>query len=152
MLTANQGLRRRFSTTITFCSYTPEELWQLTCLMGAQNEDLIAADAEAVLRPVFTRYYSQESLTPDGDVIRGIDWLGNGGFVRNLVEKARDHRNNRLDDEDLDALLAADDFDPTDAALLRRFKELTAEDFGEGLTSAVADAERGRGITEASGI
>ncbi|MBB3753640.1 type VII secretion ATPase EccA [Mycolicibacterium sp. BK634] len=152
MLTANQGLRRRFSTTITFCSYTPDELWQLTCLMGAQNEDLIAADAEAVLRPVFTRYYSQESLTPDGDVIRGIDWLGNGGFVRNLVEKARDHRNNRLDDEDLDALLAADDFDPADEALLRRFKELTAEDFSEGLTSAVADAERGRGPVDGPGI
>ena len=27
MLSANQGLRGRFSTTITFESYTPEELW-----------------------------------------------------------------------------------------------------------------------------
>ena len=27
-----------------------------------------------------------------GDVVRGIDWLGNAGFVRNVIEKARDHR------------------------------------------------------------
>src|ERR1700756_1136801 len=108
MLGANQGLRRRFSTTIVFDSYTPDELWQLTVLMGEQNEDIIAADVGDVLLPVFTRYYNEMSETPAGDVIRGTDWLGNGGFVRNVVEKARDHRNNRLDTAELDELLAVD--------------------------------------------
>jgi hypothetical protein len=74
--------------------------------------------------------------------VRGIDWLGNAGFVRNLIEKARDHRNSRLDDADLDALLAADDFDPNDDTLLRRLRELTATDFAEGLALAVADAKQ----------
>ena len=55
-----------------------------------------------MLRPVFTRYYNERSVTPAGDVIRGIDWLGNGGFVRNVVEKARDHRNERIDTPELD--------------------------------------------------
>ena len=57
--------------------------------------------------PAFEHYYNTETLSPEGDVVRGIDWLGNAGFVRNLIEKARDHRNSRLDDADLDALLAA---------------------------------------------
>ena len=77
-------------------------------------------------------------------MIRGTDWLGNGGFVRNLVEKARDHRNSRLDDEQLDALLASDQFDASDEGLLRRFRELIPADFSEGLAVAVAEAERKR--------
>jgi hypothetical protein len=43
----------------------------------------------------------------------------------------------------LDALLAADRVDASED-LLRRFRELIAEDFAEGLTVAVAEAERER--------
>jgi hypothetical protein len=64
--------------------------------------------------------------------------------VRNLIEKARDHRNNRLDTEELDALLAADTFDAADEGLMRRFRELIPEDFSEGVRLAVAEAERNR--------
>jgi hypothetical protein len=42
MLSANQGLRRRFPTGIVFDSYTPEELWRLTVLMGEQKQDIVA--------------------------------------------------------------------------------------------------------------
>ena len=51
---------------------------------------------------------STRTISEDGDLIRGIDTFGNAGFVRNVVEKARDHRSFRLDDEDLDAVLASD--------------------------------------------
>ena len=142
MLTANQGLRRRFATTIVFESYNPDELWKLTALMAAQDEDIVDPEAEAVLLPAFSHYYNEESLTPEGDVIRGIDWLGNAGFVRNVIEKARDHRNARLyEGDDLDALLSAEEVDLNDEALIRRLRELTAADFAEGLASAVADAK-----------
>ncbi|MBV9350795.1 MAG: type VII secretion AAA-ATPase EccA [Mycobacterium sp.] len=138
MLEVNQGLRRRFSTVIEFYSYTPPELIDLTKLMGRENEDVITDEAVDVLLPAYTRFYTDENYSEDGDLIRGIDVLGNAGFVRNVVEKARDHRSARLDDEDLDAVLANDmaDFSPDQ---LLRFQELTREDLAEGLSAAVAE-------------
>ncbi|SOJ55366.1 ESX-5 secretion system protein EccA5 [Mycobacterium simulans] len=138
MLEVNQGLRRRFSTVIEFFSYTPDELIALTRLMGQENEDVITEEVAQVLLPSYTKFYSDETYSEDGDLIRGIDVLGNAGFVRNVVEKARDHRSFRLDDAILDEVLASDLTDFSEAQL-RRFKELTAEDLAEGLRAAVAE-------------
>ena len=138
MLEVNQGLRRRFSTVIEFYSYNPKELIALTMLMGRENEDVITDDAVDVLLPAYTRFYEDETISQEGDLIRGIDTLGNAGFVRNVVEKARDHRSFRLDDDDLDAVLASD-FDEFNDDQLRRFKELTRDDLAEGLSAAVAE-------------
>jgi hypothetical protein len=144
MLDANQGLRRRFSTTIVFDSYTPDELWQLTGLIASHDEDIVDPRSEEVLRPVFTRYYNERSVTPAGDMIRGIDWLGNGGFVRNVVEKAREQRAGRIDTPELDELLASGRLDPSDERMQLALRQLTREDFAEGLSMAIADAERSR--------
>ncbi len=141
MLDVNQGLRRRFSTVIEFFSYTPQELVALTKLMGKENEDLITDEAAEALLPSYTKFYLDESYSEDGDLIRGIDILGNAGFVRNVVEKARDHRSFRLDDEDLDAVLSSDLTDFSEAQL-RRFKELSREDLAEGLGAAVAEKKQ----------
>ncbi|MDA3640967.1 type VII secretion AAA-ATPase EccA [Mycobacterium xenopi] len=138
MLEVNPGLRRRFSTVIEFYSYTPDELIALTKLMGRENQDVVTDDAVEVLRPSYTKFYLEENISEDGDLIRGIDVLGNAGFVRNVVEKARDHRSFRLDDEDLDAVLAGD-VEEFSEDQLRRFKELTREDLAEGLSAAVAE-------------
>jgi type VII secretion ATPase EccA len=138
MLEVNQGLRRRFSTVIEFFSYAPDELVALTRMMGQENEDVITEESAEALRPSYTKFYWDESYSEDGDLIRGIDTLGNAGFVRNVVEKARDHRSFRLDDEDLDAVLASDTTDFTELQLLR-FKELSGEDLLEGLSAAVAE-------------
>jgi len=94
------------------------------------------------LLPSYTKYYLEESYSEDGDLIRGIDTLGNAGFVRNVVEKARDHRSFRLDDEDLDAVLASDLTVFSEDQLLR-FRELTREDLSEGLSAAVAENKSG---------
>ena len=138
MLEVNPGLRRRFSTVIEFYSYTPDELVALTKLMGRENEDVITDASADALLPSYTKFYLDESYSEDGDLIRGIDTLGNAGFVRNVVEKARDHRSFRLDDDDLDAVLASDLTDFSEDQLLR-FKELTGEDLAEGLAAAVAE-------------
>ncbi len=138
MLEVNQGLRRRFSTVIEFHSYTPPELIELTKLMVGEDEDVTTDEAVEVLRPDFERFYADESITADGDLIRGIDVLGNAGFVRNVVEKARDHRNDRLDTTELDDLLASDDVEVTDEQL-QRLRELTREDLAEGLRAAVSE-------------
>ncbi|BBX73489.1 type VII secretion system ESX-5 AAA family ATPase EccA5 [Mycobacterium shinjukuense] len=138
MLEVNQGLRRRFSTVIEFFSYTPDELIALTKLMGRENEDVITDEAAQVLLPSYTKFYRDETYSEDGDLIRGIDVLGNAGFVRNVVEKARDHRSFRLDDEILDEVLASDRTEFSEEQL-RRFKELTRDDLAEGLRAAVAE-------------
>ncbi|QLL05129.1 type VII secretion AAA-ATPase EccA [Mycobacterium vicinigordonae] len=138
MLEVNQGLRRRFSTVIEFFSYTPDELIALTQLMGKENEDVITDEEAAILLPSYTKFYLDETYSEDGDLIRGIDMLGNAGFVRNVVEKARDHRSFRLDDEDLDAVLNSD-FNEFSETQLRRFRELTRDDLAEGLSAAVAE-------------
>ncbi|ORV82832.1 type VII secretion AAA-ATPase EccA [Mycobacterium interjectum] len=143
MLEVNQGLRRRFSTVIEFFSYTPDELIALTKLMARNNEDIVADSEVEVLLPAYTKFYLDESYSEDGDLIRGIDTLGNAGFVRNVVEKARDHRSFRLDDEDLDAVLASDLTEFSEAQLLR-FKELTRDDLAEGLQAAVAENKTGQ--------
>jgi type VII secretion ATPase EccA len=138
MLEVNQGLRRRFSTVIEFFSYTPPELVALTKLMGEENQDIISEESAEALLPSYTNFYLDESFSEEGDLIRGIDTLGNAGFVRNVVEKARDHRSFRLDDEDLDAVLSSD-LTEFDEHQLLRFTELTASDLAEGLSAAVAE-------------
>lgn len=138
VLEVNQGLRRRFSTVIEFHSYTPPELIELTKLMVGEDEDVTTDEAVEVLRPDFERFYADESITAEGDLIRGIDVLGNAGFVRNVVEKARDHRNDRLDTTELDDLLASDDVEVS-AEQLQRLRELTREDLAEGLRAAVSE-------------
>jgi type VII secretion ATPase EccA len=138
MLEVNQGLRRRFSTVIEFYSYTPDELVALTRMMARENEDVITDEEAEVLLPSYTKFYLDESYSEEGDLIRGIDMLGNAGFVRNVVEKARDHRSFRLDDEDLDAVLASELNDFSSDQLMR-FKQLTRDDLAEGLGAAVAE-------------
>ena len=123
---------------IEFFSYTPAELVALTQLMGQDNEDVITEESAEALLPSYTKFYLDESYSEDGDLIRGIDTLGNAGFVRNVVEKARDHRSFRLDDEDLDAVLASD-LTEFDEHQLLRFTELTADDLAGGLSAAVAE-------------
>jgi hypothetical protein len=95
------------------------------------------------LLPSYTKFYNDETYSEDGDLIRGIDMLGNAGFVRNVVEKARDHRSFRLDDEDLDAVLNSD-FTEFSEAQLRRFRELTRDDLAEGLSAAVAEERKNK--------
>lgn len=97
VIQADQGLLSRFKTILTFHSYTPDELLALAETFAAEAGDALDPGVgEDVLRAPFQRFYERESVNNDGDVVRDIDILGNGRFVRNVIEAAQAVRNERV--------------------------------------------------------
>jgi type VII secretion ATPase EccA len=138
VLEANAGLRSRFATTIEFHSYTPDELIAIAEKQAAEAGDaLVAGAADAVLRAPLERFYQSNTSTAAGDVIRGIDELGNARFIRTIIEGAQLHRAQRLvvdyglAEVDLADQSVADDI-ASDV-----FAMLTADDLAEGLAAAL---------------
>jgi SpoVK/Ycf46/Vps4 family AAA+-type ATPase len=105
LLRSNPGLGSRFSTRITFPSYTATELRRIAEVIAAQAGDTFAPDAEPVLQRIFTEAVGQGR----------IDALGNGRFARSLFERACASRDVRVSTQgetataaDLTTVLAAD--------------------------------------------
>jgi hypothetical protein len=104
-LRSNPGLASRFSTRVTFPSYSPADLVQISNLLAEQAGDMFDPAAREVLAGIFAQAC---------DAGR-IDELGNGRFARSLFERAcacRDVRVVRLGEQataaDLTTLTAAD--------------------------------------------
>jgi SpoVK/Ycf46/Vps4 family AAA+-type ATPase len=113
LLRSNPGLASRFSTRITFPSYTAAELSQIAQVIAAQAGDAFDGEAVPVLDSIFTQAVESGR----------IDTLGNGRFARSLFERAcasRDVRVSTHGDEataaDLTTVLASD--------LLTAYREL----------------------------
>lgn len=85
-LASNPGLASRFATRITFPSYSPEELRRIAELRFAQRGDLLDEEAQPALRQRFEQA-AQRGV---------VDDLGNGRFVRSLVEKSAEARDVRV--------------------------------------------------------
>ena len=138
VLDVNPGLRSRFATTIAFHSYTPDQLIAIAERQATEGGDtIVAGAADAVLRNSFERFYESTSSTAAGDVIRGIDTLGNARFARTIIEGAQLHRAQRLvSDYGLADVDLADENVADDIAA-DVFAALTAEDLAEGLSSAL---------------
>ena len=77
-LRSNPGLASRFSTRVTFPSYSAHDLSQITVLLAEQAGDAFEPPALRVLDEIFAR--AAESGR--------IDELGNGRFARSLFERA----------------------------------------------------------------
>ena len=138
VLDVNPGLRSRFSTTIEFHSYTPDELLAIADKVAADSGDqLVAGAAERVLREPFEKFFAVQSSTLAGDVVRGIDTLGNARFVRTVVESAQLHRSERLVSEF--GLAEADLSDVSVGADIgsESFEVLTVDDLAQGLAASV---------------
>jgi len=138
VLEVDQGLLSRFKTTIEFHSYTPDELIQLAQHFATSGGDTLECGAaERVLREPFTHFYTAVSTSDEGDQVRAIDTLGNGRFVRKLIESAQAARNERVIDShglgmaDLSDETLVDAIDETAMTLL------TAEDLHAGLADAM---------------
>jgi SpoVK/Ycf46/Vps4 family AAA+-type ATPase len=104
-LRSNPGLASRFSTRISFPSYSPEELTDIAEVIARQAGDSFEADARPVLERIFGAAWEQGK----------VDELGNGRFARSLFERAcavRDVRVAQLGEaaspEDLTTVAAAD--------------------------------------------
>jgi SpoVK/Ycf46/Vps4 family AAA+-type ATPase len=103
-LRSNPGLASRFSTRVTFPSYSPDELVQIAGRLAKGADDRFDPAALEVLRAIFAHACAAGR----------IDELGNGRFARSLYERAcacRDLRVEHLADpsrDDLVTLTAAD--------------------------------------------
>jgi SpoVK/Ycf46/Vps4 family AAA+-type ATPase len=133
-LASNPGLASRFATRVRFPSYTPPEMLALAeSQLGHKGETL---DPEA--RPVLWRMLEEVGRR------RITDELGNGRFVRSLLEKAGQARDVRVmstgkepEPQDLITIRGAD--------LERAFAELTSRLRGyedtPTLESAIAELD-----------
>lgn len=73
-LTANSGLRSRFSNIIHFDDYTGEEIYKIACSIAKGKDYIIDENAKTKLIDYFTKMNAIEG--------------GNGRLARNAVEKA----------------------------------------------------------------
>jgi SpoVK/Ycf46/Vps4 family AAA+-type ATPase len=85
-LGSNPGLTSRFAVRVKFPGYTPAELLALADLAIERRSELLDPDA----RPVLWRLFEDVGRR------RIIDELGNGRFVRSLLEKAGQARDVRV--------------------------------------------------------
>jgi SpoVK/Ycf46/Vps4 family AAA+-type ATPase len=113
-LRSNPGLGSRFSTRISFPSYSGQELTSIAEVIAQQAGDSFDADALPVLDEIFSNASERGH----------IDELGNGRFARSLFERAcavRDVRIAQMGDEasaaDLTTVSAED--------VLRAYRELS---------------------------
>jgi SpoVK/Ycf46/Vps4 family AAA+-type ATPase len=77
-LRSNPGLASRFSTRVTFPSYTARDLSQITVMHAERAGDAFEPDAVRVLEQIFAH----------AERAGRIDDLGNGRFARSLFERA----------------------------------------------------------------
>ena len=128
-LATNPGLASRFATRVKFPGYTPAEFFSLAESGMARRGDRLDPDA----RPELWRMFEEVGRRKIGDD------LGNGRFVRSLIEKAGQARDVRVmsgavepQASDLVTIVAGD--------LQRGYAELTARMRGYGDTPTVESA------------
>jgi SpoVK/Ycf46/Vps4 family AAA+-type ATPase len=128
-LGTNPGLASRFATRIKFSSYAPTELLALAESLLAQRSEILDTDA----RPALWR------MLEDVGRRRLTDDLGNGRFIRSLLEKAGQARDVRVMTGVTEP--AAEDLVTIEAGDLQRaFAELTSRLRGYTDTPTVESA------------
>lgn len=95
LLASNPGISSRFAHRFRFNTYNPDELLEIAGSVAVARDDLIDSAAADDLREVCRRLSGM--TTPDtGRSV--IDIVGNGRFVRKVIEAGSDIRDLRLDE------------------------------------------------------
>ena len=88
---ANPGLASRFHLTLTFTSYTPDEIVQIGRLIAGNEKIAIADTAWPLLRDEAARL--RDSPIEQGTA---LDTAGNGRFARKVIVHCKHERARRL--------------------------------------------------------
>jgi type VII secretion ATPase EccA len=127
LLETNEGWSSRFTTRFDFASYTIDELVGIAQLWCETEEYILPEESITFLRSKAKALYADHG--PSGRSV--IDKLGNGRFIRNLMEAASanalddamgDRLGNDVADQDLQTLTAS--------AVERAFDDLTRKPLG----------------------
>ncbi|WP_205873977.1 type VII secretion AAA-ATPase EccA [Mycobacterium camsae] len=110
-LASNEGMASRFTKRIRFASYNPTELGDIGRLIAKTRDSELTEGAYDELVTACDVLYRNQSVDNTGALRREIDLVGNGRFVRNVIETAEEEREYRLSErEDVDV----EDLDETE--------------------------------------
>jgi len=99
LLASNDGLASRFSKRIRFDSYTADELGEIGKVVATKRDSTISEQALELFIRACRPLYEQQRVDASGTPRRIIDIVGNGRFVRNVIEAAEEEREYRLTGE-----------------------------------------------------
>lgn len=106
-LDSNEGLRSRFTRSITLPSYSVEQLVEISIRKAAKVHSVIA-DVEP-LRAAYADLAAATAVDSGGRRRAALDVLGNARLSENLVRFAEEERDYRLEDEGVDLAAASDE-------------------------------------------
>lgn len=96
LLASNAGISSRFAHRFRFNTYSPDELLEIAEFLAAGRDDVIAPAAAEDLREVCRRLSGMTTADTGRSV---IDAVGNGRFIRKVVEASEAIREVRLDED-----------------------------------------------------
>jgi type VII secretion ATPase EccA len=127
LLETNEGWSSRFTTRFDFASYTIDELIEIAQLWCDTEEYILPEESITFLRSKAKALYADHG--PSGRSV--IDELGNGRFIRNLMEAASAHALDDTMDDQLGNDVADQDLQTlTASAVERAFDNLTRKPLG----------------------
>ncbi|WP_245401985.1 type VII secretion AAA-ATPase EccA [Nocardia albiluteola] len=96
-LASNEGLSSRFTKRIRFSSYNADELVQIADHVAHKKDTILSHGAREVLHD-----RCEELATQNRNGRKLIDLVGNGRFMRNVIEAAEGERDYRFTRDSLD--------------------------------------------------
>ncbi|MFF3569903.1 type VII secretion AAA-ATPase EccA [Nocardia jiangxiensis] len=103
-LASNDGLSSRFTKRIRFSSYGAGELVQIADVIARKKDSLLSSEAREVLHERCAELAEQSR-----NGRRLIDLVGNGRFIRNVVEAAEAERDYRFTKDNVNVAAMSDE-------------------------------------------